>query len=91
MQSIEHIDGEILAPLCRFLREGDEPFRILLLPDHPTPITLRTHSEEPVPFLLYDSTCRHRGVHHLTEETARRAQLYLPDGTALMGMLFAQS
>lgn len=91
VQSIEHIDGEILAPLCRFLREGDEPFRILLLPDHPTPITLRTHSEEPVPFLLYDSTCRHRGVHHLTEETARRAQLYLPDGTALMGMLFAQS
>lgn len=91
VQSIEHIDGEILAPLCRFLREGDEPFRVLLLPDHPTPITLRTHSEEPVPFLLYDSTCHHRGVHHLTEETARRAQLYLPDGTALMGMLFAQS
>ena len=91
VQSIERIDREILAPLFLALGDGGEPFRILLLPDHPTPITLRTHSEEPVPFLLYDSTCPRPGVPHLTEETARAARLYLPDGTALMGMLFAQT
>lgn len=89
VQSIEHIDREILAPLLTALRAGGEPFRILLLPDHPTPITLRTHSEEPVPFLLYDSEHPYNGVSYLTEGSARSTGFDLPEGTALMGMLFA--
>ena len=87
--SIEHIDREILSPLIDALRESGEPFRILILPDHPTPIVLRTHSAEPVPFLLYDSACPLDGVSHLTEANARAKEFYLPEGTSLMEMLFA--
>lgn len=88
IKSIELIDEKILAPLLTYLRETGEPFRILALPDHPTPLALRTHSEEPVPYLLYDSEEPHQGVNTFTEKTAEEAGDYLPDGTALMGMLF---
>lgn len=60
--SIEQIDQKILAPLFDYLENSrlatGEPFRIMVLPDHPTPIATRTHSELPVPFMLYDSSDR---------------------------------
>lgn len=58
--SIEQIDQKILAPLFEYLESNrlqtGEHFRIMILPDHPTPISTRTHSEQPVPFMLYDSS-----------------------------------
>lgn len=87
--SIEHIDREILSPLVQAFEANDDPYRILLLPDHPTPIALRTHSEEPVPFLLYDSLHPVSGVDTLTEATARGTGDNLPDGTVLMHLLFS--
>ncbi len=87
VRSIEHIDAEILTPICEYFRTTGDTFRILTLPDHPTPITIRTHSSEPVPFMLYDSTRAYYGVETLTEATAAAKGDYLPDGTALMAML----
>ena len=49
--AIEKIDECILKPVYDYLKESSEPFKIFVLPDHPTPIELRTHSMEPVPFL----------------------------------------
>ncbi len=90
VKSIEHIDTEILRPVHDYLVATGEPFRILTLPDHPTPIVIRTHSSEPVPFMLYDSECTYDGVDTLTEATAEAKGDYLPDGTALMSALLAQ-
>ena len=56
VQAIEYLDSRIIAPLVKQLEEKNEDFRILILPDHPTPIRVRTHTADNVPYLLYDST-----------------------------------
>ncbi len=54
IQAIEDFDRRIVGPILRGLEKmGD--FRVLALPDHPTPIVLKTHSPEPVPFVVYSS------------------------------------
>lgn len=55
ISSLENIDKDVLKPILAYLRESGEAFRILELPDHRTPVTLRTHTSEPVPFVLYRS------------------------------------
>jgi 2,3-bisphosphoglycerate-independent phosphoglycerate mutase len=53
VKTIEYLDSRIVAPLCEALQRWDEPVAIGLLPDHPTPCAIRTHTNQPVPFLLY--------------------------------------
>jgi 2,3-bisphosphoglycerate-independent phosphoglycerate mutase len=54
VDALDRWDADVIGPLVDTL--GDEPFRILLMPDHATPLALRTHTPDPVPYLLYDST-----------------------------------
>ena len=54
IKAIEYVDARVVAPLHRRMCEGGEDFRLLVMPDHATPLRLRTHSADPVPFLLYD-------------------------------------
>ena len=82
--SVELIDQKILAPVYEYLKSTDEDFKILVLPDHPTPIEIRTHSMEPVPFFLYDSRKDVCGVTTFTEASAAETGLYIPDGFTLM-------
>ena len=82
--SVELIDQKILAPVYEYLKSTDEDFKILVLPDHPTPIEIRTHSMEPVPFFLYDSRKDVDGVTTYTEATAAETGLYIPDGFTLL-------
>ena len=56
IKSIEYIDERIIGAVKAGLDAAGEDYRILVLPDHPTPIRCRTHTSDPVPFLLYDST-----------------------------------
>ncbi|MBQ3029592.1 MAG: cofactor-independent phosphoglycerate mutase [Agathobacter sp.] len=56
IQAIEWLDEKIVKPISEGLSEAGEDYRMLILPDHPTPICIRTHSSEPVPYILYDST-----------------------------------
>ena len=56
IQAIANIDERILAAVKAGLDAAGEDYRILVLPDHPTPIRCRTHTSDPVPFVLYDST-----------------------------------
>jgi len=58
IKAIEDIDSIVIGPLFRSLQESNEPFRILVMPDHATPIEIRTHTDEMVPFVLYDSTVK---------------------------------
>ena len=56
IQAIENIDKFIVTPLIEKMNASGEDYRILVLPDHPTPIRVRTHTSGPIPYLLYDST-----------------------------------
>jgi len=88
IRAIEAIDREILAPLLDRLTQRGEQFSILLTPDHPTPIPLKTHTSEPVPFALYRSSGA-EGPHApcYTEAEARKTGLFLPEGPLLMKKL----
>ena len=55
IESLELIDRKVTAPLIDYLNSTGEDYRVLILPDHPTPVSIRTHSAEPVPYVLYDS------------------------------------
>jgi len=85
--SIELIDEKILAVVYEYLKSTGEDFRILVLPDHPTPIRLRTHTIDPVPFFLYDSKKEYAGVESFSEESAQKANNYIPNGYMLMDIL----
>ena len=84
VRSIELIDQKILKPVYAYLESTSEDFKILVLPDHPTPLEIRTHSKEPVPFFLYDSRRDAVGVETYTEATAAETGLYIPDGFTLL-------
>ncbi len=56
VQSIEYLDERVIAPVKRGLEAAGVDFRMLVMPDHPTPIWCRTHTADPVPYMIYDST-----------------------------------
>lgn len=56
VQSIEYLDGRIIGAVKKGLEDAGMDFRMLVMPDHPTPIWCRTHTSDPVPYMLYDST-----------------------------------
>ena len=85
VRSIELIDEKIVGPLMRAL-EG-QPHSILVLPDHPTPLELRTHSSEHVPFFMYDSRCEKSGPDIYSEDSARKCSTVIDDGSTLLDMM----
>ncbi len=85
--SIELIDKKILSPVYEYLKGLGEDFKIMILPDHPTPVRLRTHTIEPVPFMIYSSSDEKTGVDCFTEASAAATGLYVPHGHTLMEML----
>lgn len=88
VKSIEKIDDLILKGLFEYLKEKGERFRILLLPDHPTPISERTHTRAPVPFVVYDSENEiDSGIDCYCENTSASTGLYLDKGEKLMDIL----
>lgn len=88
VKAIEKIDAEILGPLMKKLQEDGEDFRVLLMPDHPTPLAIRTHTADPVPFVIYDST-QDIGQHasRYTEALAQQTGYYVAKGCTLMDHL----
>ena len=85
--SIELIDKKVLSPIYEYLKECGEDFKIMILPDHPTPVSLRTHTMDPVPFMIYSSTEEKEGVATFTEESAAETGLYISAGHTLMDRL----
>lgn len=88
IRSIEDIDKKIVAVLRAGMGRKDE-YRLLIVPDHKTPIALKTHESGPVPFLLYDSARPHTASHFPFDERAvEEATTFVEDGTRLIRMLF---
>ncbi len=86
-KAIEKIDSLILAPVLKYLEGSGEEFKIMVLPDHPTPLDIRTHSSEPVPFFIYDPAKVQKGVRVFTEETCEATGIYIPEGSSLLSHL----
>jgi len=87
VKSIEEIDEKIIAVVKNALDKAGEPYRILVLPDHPTPICKRTHTSDPVPYVLYDSRFIQKKVAVYSEEAAAATGIYQPDGYRLIELL----
>ena len=84
VQAIEYLDSRIIAPVKAAMDESGEPYRMLILPDHPTPIRIRTHSSAPVPYIIYDSRAQARRIARYTEKDAAATGLYTSEGYRLM-------
>ncbi|MBQ9099689.1 MAG: cofactor-independent phosphoglycerate mutase [Clostridia bacterium] len=87
VMAVEKIDAEILSPVLDYLRSTGEEFKVMILPDHPTPIRLRTHTILPVPFMIYSSSNTQNGVCHFSEESAAQQNYYVANGYQLMELL----
>ncbi len=91
IKSIENIDKYILGRLLEYLRGCGEPYRILLTPDHPTPIYARTHARDAVPFVIYDSTMeRDSGIDIYDEKSGFDGGLYFETGEQLLNKFLGE-
>jgi len=85
VRSMELIDEKIIAPIYAALKASGEPYRILVLPDHPTPISLRTHVADPVPYVLFDSEQElFNPEHRFSEASGKETGIFFDHGPKLM-------
>lgn len=90
VEAIHRMDTRILDLLKKQMDESGEEYRLLVLPDHPTPIRLRTHVSDPVPYLLYDSSAPQEHGWNYNEEEAKKSGNMVAKGHELMGYLFSK-
>ncbi|MBO5346662.1 MAG: cofactor-independent phosphoglycerate mutase [Lachnospiraceae bacterium] len=88
VQAIEYLDELVIGPICEGLEAEGEDYRMLILPDHPTPICIRTHSSDPVPYLLYDSTAPKTHDWSYNEAEAEVSGNFTAEGYRLIEKLF---
>ncbi len=84
IKAIEYLDDRIIAPVFERLSESGEEFRMLIMPDHPTPISVRTHTADPVPYMIYDSTDLKEGNATYSEKNAKESKRLFSEGYKLM-------
>lgn len=88
VKSIELIDEKIIAPVMEYLGSCGEDFRVLLTPDHPTPLTIKTHARDAVPFAIFDSRADSEGLGlAYNEKNAKETGVFLDKGCYLMQYL----
>lgn len=90
VQAIEYLDARIIRYVKEAMDQSGEDYRMLILPDHPTPIEVRTHTSEPVPYLLYDSTKLQDNDWQYSEKCAAEGGIYHPQGHELIDYLFSK-
>ena len=88
VQAIENLDQRVIRPLVQGLNDADCDFRMLVLPDHPTPICIRTHTGDSVPYMLYDSTSPQSHSWAYNEREGAASGIYVPEGHHLIDKLF---
>ncbi|AKB49116.1 2,3-bisphosphoglycerate-independent phosphoglycerate mutase 1 [Methanosarcina sp. Kolksee] len=88
LKAVEDFDSRIVVPILKHAMASDEPFTILVLPDHPTPISIKTHARDPVPFAVYrtDNT-ESDSAETFDEESAKKGSLGLVKASDLIGIL----
>lgn len=87
VKAIEEIEKRAFTSIYDYLEKSGDDYRILIMPDHPTPLCTKTHSSAPVPYLLYDSRKKINGVDKLTEKTAESTGNFVEHGPDIMNKL----
>ncbi len=90
VQAIEYLDSRVIGPLVEELKAKNVDFRLLVLPDHPTPIRVRTHTADNVPYMLYDSTAEESHSWNYNEKEGRESGNYKAKGHEMIDYLFSR-
>lgn len=90
VKAIEYLDQRVIKIVVEELEQKGVDYRMMVLPDHPTPIRLRTHTSNPVPFLLYDSTSPRSESWNYNEAEAEKSGIYIAEGYTAINHLFAK-
>ena len=90
VKAIEYLDSRVIKPVKEGLEAAGEDFRMLVLPDHPTPICMRTHSSDSVPYLLYDSTDFQQHDWKYNEAEGESSGNYVACGHEIIDYLFGR-
>ena len=85
--AIENVDGRVVARITEAMDRSGEDYRLMILPDHPTPICVRTHTSEPVPYMIYDSRKAIDGIHTYNGKEAAKSTCIWKDGYRLIDHL----
>ena len=85
--AIENVDGRVVARITEAMDRSGEDYRLMILPDHPTPICVRTHTSEPVPYMIYDRRKAIDGIHTYNEKEAAKSTCIWKDGYRLIDHL----
>lgn len=88
VQAIEYLDEKVIGPVVNELEAKGVDFRMLVLPDHPTPIRVRTHTADNVPYLLYDSTDKLSKTWNYNEAEAKESGNFVAEGHKMIDKLF---
>lgn len=84
IQAIEYLDEKVIGPVVEKLQAAGEDFRLLVLPDHPTPICVRTHTSDNVPYMLYDSTKEQQQTWNYNEAEGKTSGNFVAQGHKLI-------
>lgn len=87
VRAVEYIDRRALKPMLEYLEGSGDDFRILIMPDHPTPLDTMTHSAEPVPYIIYDSRVKKNSIPSFTEKNAAATGIFVEHGPDIMKKL----
>lgn len=87
LKAIEYLDGRVLSRVVEKMGQSGEDYRMLVMPDHPTPIACRTHTSDPVPYMLYDSRTDRKSGRLYNEEAAKASRIVVEHGFTLMSKL----
>ena len=87
ISAIEYIDDQVIGPVVEALENADVEFRMLIMPDHPTPVRVRTHTSDPVPYMIYDSTNPVQGKDSYSEKTGQETGIFIEKGYTLIDHL----
>ena len=90
IQAIEYLDERVIGRLIQKLDKNGTDYRLLVMPDHPTPICVRTHTSDPVPYLLYDSTSPQQHLWHYNEAEATKSGNKYDKGYEMIDILFSK-
>ena len=88
IQSIQYLDEKVIKRVASALDEKGVDYRMMVLPDHPTPICVRTHTSDPVPYMLYDSTDKKSQTWNYNEREAKASGNYIAKGHEAILHLF---
>ena len=87
LKAIEFLDERVIKVVKEQMDASGVDYRMLVTPDHPTPIAIRTHSSDPIPFLLYDSTRQRRRIGFYNEKEAMMSGIVVEDGYEMIEKL----